>query len=146
MLKFSPLHWILLSISALVAVYFSIHLSKELFSYLSLTNQAPAKVSQWEIENVKENFALKATYSLNVDDRRYVGSYRFSPPYFWNEPAALTALNVKAKEKWLVWYDPSCPERSALEKSFPYSLLIRTLVCYAVLIYFFIFNRKLFKN
>jgi len=138
MLKFSHLHWILLSITALIAVYFSIHLSKELFSYLSLKNQVPAKVSQWEIENVKENFALKATYSLNVGDRGYVGSYRFPPPYFWNEPAALTALSIKAKEKWLVWYDPSSPDRSALEKIFPVGLLCRVgLLCCINLLFCF---------
>ena len=132
--------------AALITLYFTFNLSKELFSYLPLKAQAQARISQWEVEDVKGKFALKAVYSFEVKEKTWNGSTRFRPPYFWNEPAAIAALKAKAKESLSAWYDPQNPSRSALEKAFPSGLLFRTVICYGVLIYFLLLRPRVFAN
>jgi hypothetical protein len=129
----------------LIVLYFSVQLSSQLFVYLSLRERTPVRIERWEVEEVKGNFALAAHYSFVADNKTFSGACRLRPPYYWNEAAAIAALKNRAKEGWTAWYDPSNPSRSSLEKGFPSGLLIRTLICYGVLIYFLLFKRKLVK-
>ena len=94
---------------------------------------------------MKGKFALKAVYSFETQKKIWKGAYRLGPPYYWNEPAAASALKGKAKEAWSAWYNPKNPAQSALEKAFPSGLCFRTLVCYALLIYFFLLRRRFIK-
>ena len=146
MLAAHRLQLVLISAVALISLYFSFQLSVQLFSCVPLAVQAPARVSQWEIEEVKGKFALKAFYSFEAQNKIWKGSCRFNPPYFWNEPSAMAALKAKAKEPVSAWYNPNNPSHSSLEKRFPSSLLFRTIICYGVLIYFFFVRRKFQNN
>ena len=145
MLSARNLQLFLISAVVLITVYFTFRLSKELFSYLPLKAQSSARVSQWEIEEIKGKFALKAAYTFEAEGAVWKNSTRFRPPYFWNEPSAITALKGKAKESWSAWYDPKNPAHSSLEKNFPAGLLFRTSVCYCVFIYFLLMKSKLIK-
>ncbi len=135
---------VLIAGAALVTLYFTFLLLKEMFDFFPLKAAASAHISQWEVEEVKGKFALRGVYVFQVQGKNWQGSSRLLPPYYWNEPSALAALKVKAKESWTVWYNPNHPDHSALQKSFPSGLLFRTLVCYSVLIYFFVM--KLFTG
>ena len=129
----------------LVALYFSYQATREIFTYTSLQAQAPVRILQWEVEEIQEKFALKALYSFEAGGETWKGSSRLLKPYYWNEPAAVSALKRRAKEEWTVWYQPQNPGISALEKQFPTSLFIRTCVCYLVLIYLFSLKRKIYS-
>ncbi len=121
---------------ALVAVYFTAQLVKEFFSYFPLKSKASASILQWEVEEIEGQFSLKATYSFEAKEKNWKNSFRLSKPYYWNEPAAISALKRLAKDDWSAWYSPKDPSSSALEKNFPSGLLFRTVICYALLIYF----------
>jgi hypothetical protein len=128
-----------------ITLHFTIRFGVDYFHYLSLKNKSTAKVYQWEIVQVKDRFALKASYSFDAQNKTYQGLFTLSPPYYLNEMAALSALKAKAKESWSAWYRPKNPQISALEKSLPVSLLIRSMICYGVLIYFFYFYKRLVR-
>ena len=122
-----------------ITLHFSVLLGIEVFRYFSLKERAPARISQWEIIEVKNRFAIKANFSFN--DRQ--GEFTLLPPYYLNEFAALAALKEKAKQDWTVWYNPKNPQISALQKSFPVGLLVKALICYGVIIYFFCLYKRL---
>jgi len=125
-----------------ITLHFTIRLGGESLHYFSLKKQAKAKITQWEIVEIKGRFALKAGYTFEAQEKNCPGSYTLNPPHYLNEGAALSGLKEKAKESWTVWYNPKNVKTSALEKSFPVGLLIRTFICFSVLIYFITLRRK----
>lgn len=130
--------------SLVVALFFSLQLSRSLRAYFSLQRAAQAKIIQWETKPIKGQFALIAKYEFKAQEKIWHGSYVFNP-YYLNEPAAVQALKVKAKKKWAAWYNPDNPCDSALEKGFPFGLMVRTAICYGVLIYFFYLYKRLIR-
>jgi hypothetical protein len=128
--------------AALIAFYFSSLLALSFWGYFPLSAEAKANVFQWEVVEIKEKYPIKATYSFEANGKIWKNSFIFSQPWSWNQPSAIILLKEKAKQPWSVWYSPNNPALSALEKSFPYNLFFRTLVCYAVLIYFALLYRK----
>lgn len=132
----------LLAAAAAISLYFTFHLSKELFHYFPLKAQTKASISHWEIEEKEGKFGFKARYSFEAQAKTWESSFSFHDPLYWNEPSAFKALKEKAKKTWNVWYDPGNPSHSALEKKFPFNLFFRTVICYGVLCYFFFINKK----
>lgn len=126
-----------------ITLHFSIRLGVDSLHYFSLKKRADAKIIQWEIRELKNQFALKADYTFEAQEKSWPGSFMLNPPYYLNEMAALSALKERAKENWTTWYNPKNPRDSALEKHFPVGLLIRTLICYGVLVYFLFLKRKI---
>jgi hypothetical protein len=120
-----------------IALYFSLHLGYESFQYVTLNRQSNAQISQWEIFPVRDHFAIKANYGFEAQEKTWNDSCALNPPYYLNEQAALSSLKMMAKKSWQAWYNPNNPSHSALERAFPLGLLIRTLICYGILIYFF---------
>jgi hypothetical protein len=125
-----------------ITLHFTILLGIEGARYFSLKEEAKAHIKQWEIEEIKNRFALKADYTFDSQGKSWQGSSTLLPPHYLNEMAALEALKGRAKESWTVWHNPKNPQVSALEKSFPTGLLIRSLICYGVLVYFVLLKRR----
>lgn len=126
-----------------ITLHFSIRLGVDCLHYFSLKKGARAEIVQWEIMELKNRFALKADYTFKSQEKSWRGSFTLNPPHYLNEMAALSALKERAKESWTAWHNPKNPQVSALEKSFPTALLIRTVICYGVLTYFLLLKRKL---
>lgn len=136
--------FMLLGVSA-ITLHFTIMLGVETARYLGFKQRASAHVTQWEIVNVKDRFALKADYEFNAQEKNWQGSFTLNPPYFLNEMSALESLKGLAKMSWSAWYKPNNPKVSALEKSFPRGLLFRALTCYGVLIYFLYLTKRVVR-
>lgn len=123
-----------------ITLHFSTLSIKEILQYASLNNHAPAQIKQWETIPLKNKFAIKADFSFIVDGKAWPGSYTFPEPYYLNEWAALSELKKKAKESWIAHY--RAPHQAVLEKTFPASTAVKTVICYAVLLYFGFLRRK----
>ena len=126
-----------------IALHFAIQFGKGYFDYLALQKTAKPHISQWEVVQIKDRFALKASYNFTAQEKNWQGLFTLSPPYYLNEPAAISDLKSKAKDSWVVWYSARNPQISALEKKFPLSLLMRTLICCGVLVYFITLYKRL---
>lgn len=126
-----------------ITLHFTIRLSVDAISYFSLQNEGKAQISQWEILPIKDQFAIKAKFEFESQGKIYQGESILSPPFYLNETSALLSLKEKAKLSWNVWYNPKNPSFSALEKSFPWGLLIRAAICYGVIVYFICLYKRL---
>lgn len=146
MLSSKKFQQFLLLAAAGASLYFSVCFGQSLFHYVSLQERAQARILRWEVVELKEDrFGIKADYSFRAQNRDWNGVYLLKNSYYLNEFAALSDLKKMAKQEWTVWFNPNHMQTSALEKSFPLSLLIRTLVCYLLLLYFFFLKRKIRK-
>lgn len=125
-----------------MALFFSLQLGQEIGSYISLSAPSKAHITQWETIPRDDGFALKATFTYPFQEKNYTSCFLFPPPYYLNEFSAIDAMKQKAKEPQIAWCNPSCPSQVALAKSFPFNRVIRTSICYGVLIYFFYLYKR----
>lgn len=121
-----------------VALYFTVRFGGAWLEIVPLKAQAKARIAQWEIEEKEGRFQIQAKYLFGDAD----GAWQFKHRY-QNQAAALSSVKEMAKQEWVVWYDPSNPARSALEKDFPFNLLFRMAICYGVAVYFGLLIRKI---
>ena len=131
----------LLSLGVAISGYFSIRAASSLISFCTLKQPAPAKILQWEVKESKGKFPIKGTYSFQWDNKTWKGETVLSQPWHLNEPAAIASIQNKSKQGWSAWFHPNNPLKSSLERPFPIGLLIRTAICYSVLIYFIIISK-----
>ncbi len=135
----------LVFLASLTAGYFSFRTSLALIDFFTFKESAPAFISHWEIKETKGKFPLKAYYSFEANGNVWQGATRVSGPWDLNEAAAVASLQKKAKETWTAWFNPNDPSKSTLEKEFPSGLLVRTSICYGVILYFILFFRRFAK-
>lgn len=135
----------LVLVGAASSVYFSYRMSEALFSYFSLTQQAEARIARWEVKEVQGKFIVNAVYSFGSGDSSWMGSSIVDRSWYLNETSAIEDLREKANRQWLVWFSPSDPSRSSIEKSFPKGLLFRTMICYIVFVWFVVFLKKILE-
>lgn len=123
-----------------IALYFTVRFGGAWLAIWPLQAQAKARIAQWEIAEEGGRFSVQANYLFG--DR--AGVWQFKRQY-QSQAAAYAALREMAKQEWVVWYAPSDPDRSALEKDFPFNLLFRMGICYGVALYFGLLIRKIRK-
>ena len=136
---------VLLSIGIAISGYFSIRAASSLITFYTLKQTAPAQILQWEVKESKGKFPIKGTYSFQWDNKTWKGETVLSKPWHLNEPAAIHSIQENSKHKWTAWFNPNNPLKSSLERPFPTGLLVRTAICYSILIYFLIIFRKISK-
>ncbi len=127
-----------------IASYFTVRTGLEINKYFNLTDRAPAKITQWELEEKGGRWAVRAFFPLQGNIG--TGNTLLSDRVYLNEEAAFSELQELAKQKWSVWFNPKNPSFASLERVFPASLLIRTLMAWSVLLYFFYFRRWLHRK
>lgn len=127
---------------ALIALYFTVRLGGALTTYFPINEMTDAKVNQWEVSERGSKYLLKALYSFEVQGKSWKNAFTFKRLYY-NEALAVADLKDRSKKPVNVWYNPKNPQISALEREFPTALLIRALICYGVVLYFFFLNKKI---
>jgi hypothetical protein len=135
----------LVFLGLLPASYFSFCTAGALIDFFTFKQAAFAHISRWEIKEAKGKFPLTGYYSFEVNGRVWHGATRLAGPWHLNEASAVAALQEKAKANWVVWFNPNDPSKSSLENSFPSGVLVRTLICYSVILYFILFFRRFTK-
>lgn len=144
MLSKNSIYILLIAVSALLTLYFWGVSAKFFFSNRALNSQVPARVIQWEVEEIgSDRYAVAAHYTFEIAEKVYRGNTLFAQTSYPNPASAIASLKEKAaKSDWTAWYCPTDPTRSTLEKFFPQGLLFRAIVSSAVLFYFVLFRFK----
>lgn len=129
-----------------LSLYFALVFGVALSNYFSLRANAPAKIVRWEVKGEGDAYQIHALYTFEAKGRTWEGaSVLHEDPPYWNEAAAIFSLQKLAKKSYLAWYHPKHPERSSLENPFPWSPLLKTAICLAVLAYFSLMRNRLLR-
>ena len=128
--------WAILFVGVtLIAVYFTCSATFELIRFFSLTKEAPAKITAWEILPLRRGkYAVAGRYKLNWEGKNVEGVTQFSPPHYLNYLSAEETIRQMAKNNWKVWIS-SNGIISSLEKKFPWNRFFRSLVSIGILLY-----------
>src|SRR5579871_1775525 len=131
----------LVFLGSLCAGYFSLRAASALFDFFTFKESTLASITRWEIKETGGKFPLTAYYSFEAQGNIWKGATRLKEPWHLNEASAIIDLQEKAKQSWVVWFNPDHPSKSSLIKEFPTSLVIRTFLCCIVFVYFILFFR-----
>lgn len=132
------------SITGAIAIWLLGNTVFDLWTYHRLSKYTAAEVKRWRIKEISSSeFALEASYRYEVNGQKWKGKGRLSKPYYLNSLAANKAVQEKSAQRWIVWYIPSKPHVSSLEKNFPYKNLFNALCGLGVVAYFCVlFNQQ----
>ncbi|HNA62299.1 MAG TPA: hypothetical protein PKW79_04405, partial [Rhabdochlamydiaceae bacterium] len=113
------------------------------WGYLRLEESASAYVYKWKtVEVAPSQFGIKAAYAFRARGKTYTGKTFFSKPYHLNANSAKKQLDRFSRETWVVWYQPSHPKISSLEKVFPTKKILYGLMTLGVFFYFLYLDRQ----
>jgi len=110
--------------------------------YVQLNARATASVDRWEVEQVStDDYFLRATYRYVVDGVEHHGESRLAGKHFRNEVAAQLGIRDLQGKGVSVWYAPSHPEISQLERRFPFKTCIYSAILLILLAYLWPLSR-----
>src|SRR5690242_3368579 len=108
----------LILLAAPTGGYFSMRTTVAPSDCCPCPERAEARISRWEIKEMKGKFPIKGYYSFEAKGTVWQGATQLGEPWHLNEASAVAALQEKAKQSWAVWFNPNNPSKSSLEKTF----------------------------
>lgn len=129
---------IFILIVAAIAFWFIIKAGCDVYDYFQLSAKAPATIEQWSVKEVKaDRFAIVAHYFFEYQGKNYHGEGQVGD-FYPNPWAAQEAKKRFALQHWDVWLNQKHPDRSVLEKHFPFKKAISAIVLIILTLYFLI--------
>ncbi len=140
--------WIgIFSLLLVVFLFFFVKAGKQVGEYLSLNTQTRALVENWQIiRKAEDSFAIEVSYQFYVKDREFVGKTEFIKPYFPNEESARKAIQKLSLQPWAVFFHKENPEKSSLQRKFPFQGCIHAFLVLGLLVYFVFLKKWLEKS
>jgi len=129
--------WIsFLLLVALLALWFIVKSTLAVCSYFNYSLEVPVTVEKWSVEEVhSDQFAIQAHYNYFLQGKEYLGVGTLGSRYP-NPWAANQAQKHFAQQNVTAWVNPKQPEKSLLEKKFPYKKAISAAMLVILFIYF----------
>ncbi len=128
----------LLILVAAVTLYFGGSAVVQLYRYWQLRATVFADSATWTVQELKgDAYALRGQYTFAVDGRPYAGEGLVHQEIFRNPYTAETAIPKWEQQRWTIWYNPSRPEQSALERHFPAKELVSMALLLAIFCYYY---------
>lgn len=110
----------------------------KLYDYMSLSSLTHSKSIEWSVNAETEDLYLPAArYAFEAKGKVYEGEMLFSQEAYRNPWAAEESLKNLAATYHSVWFSPSDPAHSSLQKKFPLKESIYAGVLWALSVYFF---------
>lgn len=137
---------VLITLTSLVSIWFFGLAVSKLWEYYSLNASTKGVEVRWTvIQAPSAKFAIEAFYHFQVAEKVYEGKTSFADPLFLSPLAAETAIKEIEQKQWDVWYNQSNPNKSSLQKLFPFKACIHFLLTFAVVLYFFFLRNFLLR-
>lgn len=118
----------------------------ELWTYYSLGKYAPASVQEWTIEEIGSRCFVTAHYTFELQGKTYQGATRFKDPVFLNRFSAEEGVKKWRELSWYAWYNLQKPEKSSMQKLFPYKSCVYAAIILGVFLYLQALSRKILKQ
>jgi hypothetical protein len=131
------IYWLtFLSIVAIATLWFGMSAIRAVQNYLAMSEKAPLFSGNWSYEEVStDTYAPHVIYHYRIGDACYRGDLLMRHPLARNPQSAEQMIDSLATQQWDVWYDPSHPHRSSLQKTVPIQECLSALTLLGVFAY-----------
>lgn len=128
---------VLLSVAFLSSLWTGGKFAYELYKYFEYDALGLADIEKWEVLSLSEDkYAVQVIYAFNTSKGKQHASYIFKNPYFKNPLSAKHNLEHWKGLNWQVWYQKRHPERSTLQRLFPFKAGIHAALSLGICFYF----------
>lgn len=126
-------------LGAALVIWFSAQFTIRIYPYLSLSSQTSGIVENFFVQDAqKDKFGVVAKYRYYVGGKEFIAEKLFTTPIFLNRYAAESHIEKHWKDKnWTVWYSAKHPEKSSLQRLFPFKTFFNLCLSLGVVLYFF---------
>ena len=108
------------------------------YGYIRLSQQTKAESVEWSVvERDSSSFVMNGKYQFLVNGTQFQGDTDFSDDIYLNLWSAEQAKDRYQSKSWNVWFQPSNPHYSSLQKKFPLKECLSAVVMWGLLLYFF---------
>ena len=129
--------WIFLACVAAAVCWKSGVALYRLYGYYRLSAHAEATLSNWAVVQVsEESYVLKTHYRFQVKQKDFENDYLFFDRPYLNAWGAEQEIKRGRPDKAEVWYAPSDPLVSSLQKNFPFKECLSVVALWALFLYF----------
>lgn len=119
-----------------VAFIYTSYTLVRLYAYYRTSETIAVNQIEWAIHSVAEDdVRLQAHYRFSKNQIGYEGNFHW-PDHYLNPWAAEEARQRFSQQAWTAWVDPSSPDYSTLQKTFPTKQCISALILWSLGIYF----------
>lgn len=127
----------LIATLTLIVLWYSGVFIYRYYNYIRLGAKAPAKEITWTVEPLTdEHYLLRGNYSFNAKNQVFKGSSVVEERGYWNRYSAEKGVEEFSQKKWNIWYNPSDPTYSSLQKNFPLKECVSAAIMWAIVFYF----------
>ncbi len=121
----------------LAALWYSGLAGYRYYNYAHLTAQTRPANIDWQVrEQADDDFVMEAFYSFNAGGKTFTGATSWPQEFYRNRQAAEQDKKYFAKQYLQVWYDPSRPTHSTLQKRIPFKECIIAAILWGLFLYF----------
>lgn len=133
----NPLWQAFLFVIIVIALWYTITAIYLYFSYAHLKTQTTTSSIQWETEeHAEDSVVMAANYTFEYKGKSYPGRTSLEETPYRSQWAAEEAIKELAHSNRKVWFDPENPNRSSLQKKFPFKESIYAAFLWGIILYF----------
>jgi len=133
----NPLWISFIAIFSLILLWYSYDAGTKWWAYHATTATTIAENVEFTVkEESSDKFFIHGTYTFNVDGKQWHGESSLLQSMYRNHIAANEIVPDLEKKQWTVWYSPTNPKYSTLQKTYPFKECLYAGVLWALLIYF----------
>lgn len=126
-----------LYLMAAATLYFCASAVYSVHYYYRLSAQTLPAQMVWGYREISADaLAPVASYAFTAQGKMVSGETLLDEPVFRNEWAVDKVLGELKTRSWRVWYDPSNPSHSSLQKTFPFKEILSALALAVLFLYF----------
>jgi len=120
----------------IVVLSYTVFTSYEIYQHSRLSQKTVPSSIKWSVHKAAEDeYVLNSHYSFSWNAKTYSGQMEDSEQYL-NEWASQEALEKMNQRTFTVWFDPSDPTFSTLNKNFPIKYSVYAGLLWLLFIYF----------
>ena len=107
------------------------------YNYSRLTAKTTPTSIKWDVLELSDDeFVMEGNYTFEVKGKTFEGNTPLKNSIYKNRWAVEEDLPKMDKVKWGVWYNPSNPDYSSLQKKFPVKECLSAVFMWVLFLYF----------
>lgn len=121
----------------LIVLWFTFDSSYKVYQWITQTHATKPLQLEWDIEQqASDRYMIVAAYVFDANGQKVYGQTEFHSKRYKNLEAANHFLDEYSDKEWVVWYSPSQPKNSTINRYFPLKSCIYTAIVWCILLYF----------
>lgn len=126
-----------LAVISLITLWYAGSATLALWRHLHFTASTIPKAIHWSVKEIKaDDFSPLATYTFTLGEQDYHGQTVVKGEIYRNSWGLEEDLVKYENKEWKVWYDPTAPYHSTLQKQFPTKECATALLLFILWAYF----------